>query len=185
MCICSFLTSTQHTASRVRFRVRTPSSACAHCSSITLITAAACAGSSSTTAGSSRAPPGAAARHATASACGRSAGWPRNVASSAPCRVLYVRTMRRKRTSPQRQPMSSAEFGWQSLLHTDAPSACKLQAALFTTYDRADERLLAEHLLPLLLKLGYEPESEGKERQYFLVALYERLKKLHDRLVVV
>ena len=35
--------------------------------------------------------------------------------------------------------MNSAEFGWQSLLHTDAPSACSLKDALFTTYDRADE----------------------------------------------
>jgi hypothetical protein len=81
--------------------------------------------------------------------------------------------------------MSSAEFGWESLLHTDAPSAYSLKAALFTTYDRADERLLAEHLLPLLLKVGHEPESEGAERQYFLIELDERLKKLHDRLVVV
>ncbi|MHB1422255.1 MAG: tyrosyl-DNA phosphodiesterase 1 [Gemmataceae bacterium] len=81
--------------------------------------------------------------------------------------------------------MSSAEFGWESLLHTDAPQECKLQAALFNTYDRADEIFLAEHLLPLLLKLGHESESEGAERQYFLIELDERLKKLHDRLVVV
>jgi hypothetical protein len=81
--------------------------------------------------------------------------------------------------------MSSAEFGWQSLLHTDAPSACSLQAALFTTYDRADDRLLAEHLLPLLLKLSREPDGEGAERQYFLLELDRRLKQLHDRLVVV
>ena len=50
--------------------------------------------------------------------------------------------------------MSNVEFGWQSLLHTDTPPACSLQAALFTTYDRADERLLAEHLLPLLLRIN-------------------------------
>jgi hypothetical protein len=81
--------------------------------------------------------------------------------------------------------MSSAEFGWDSLLHTDAPLGCSLKAALFTTYDRADERLLAEHLLPLLLKLGHEPDGEGAERQYFLVELSQRLERLHDRLVVV
>jgi Tyrosyl-DNA phosphodiesterase len=81
--------------------------------------------------------------------------------------------------------MTSAEFGWQALLHTDAPSACKLKAALFTTYDRADERLLVEHLLPLFLKLGHEPDGEGAERQYFLLELDRRLKQLHDHLVVV
>ena len=81
--------------------------------------------------------------------------------------------------------MSNAEFGWQSLLHTDAPPACPLQAALFTTYDRADERLLAEHLLPRLLRLSREPDGEGAERQYFLLELDRRLKQLHDRLVVV
>ena len=81
--------------------------------------------------------------------------------------------------------MSSAEFGWESLLHTNAPSTCSLKAALFTTYDRADERFLVEHLLALLLKLNREPEGEGKERQYFLLELDRRLKQLHDRLVVV
>jgi hypothetical protein len=82
-------------------------------------------------------------------------------------------------------PMSSAEFGWQSLLNTDAAPACALKAGLFTTYDRADERLLAEHLLPLLLKLSREPDGEGVERQYFLLDLDRRLKQLHDHLVVV
>lgn len=81
--------------------------------------------------------------------------------------------------------MSSAEFSWQSLLHTDAPSMSSLKGALFTTYDRADERLIAEDLLPLLLKLGREPESEGAERQYFLLELDQRLKHLHDHLIVV
>ena len=50
--------------------------------------------------------------------------------------------------------MSSVGFGWESLLRTDAPSGCALKAGLFTTYDRADERLLVEHLFPLLLKLN-------------------------------
>lgn len=81
--------------------------------------------------------------------------------------------------------MSNAEFGWESLLDTSAPPECSLKAALFTTYDRADERLLVEHLLPLLLKLGREPDGEGTERQYFLLELDRRLKQLHDQLVVV
>jgi hypothetical protein len=81
--------------------------------------------------------------------------------------------------------MTDSEFAWQSLLHTDAPPACPLKAALFTTYDRADECLLAEHLLPLLLKLSREPDGEGTERQYFLLELDQRLKHLHDRLIVV
>lgn len=81
--------------------------------------------------------------------------------------------------------MTNPEIGWESLLRSDAPSGCILKAALFTTYDRPDERLLAEHLLPLLLKLNREPESEGVERQYFLLELDERLKELHDRLVVI
>jgi len=81
--------------------------------------------------------------------------------------------------------MSSDAFKWESLLHTDAPQGCSLKAALFTTYDRADERLLVEHLLPLLLKLSREPDGEGAERQYFLLELDGHLKRLHDHLVVV
>jgi len=80
--------------------------------------------------------------------------------------------------------MSSSEFCWESLLCTEAAGR-SLKAALFTTYDRADERLLAEHLLPLLLNLSHEPEGEGPERQYFLVELHERLKQLHDKVVIV
>ncbi|MBL0156822.1 MAG: hypothetical protein IPP47_06920 [Bryobacterales bacterium] len=60
----------------------------------------------------------------------------------------------------------------------------QLKAALFTTYDRADERLLAEHLLPLLLRVRAEAESEI-ERQHFIVELDRRLKQLHDKIVVV
>lgn len=81
--------------------------------------------------------------------------------------------------------MSSTTFGWESLLRTDAPSGCSLKAALFTTYDRPDERLVVEHLLPLLLKLNREPNGEGAERPYFLLELDRRLKQLHDHLVVV
>lgn len=80
---------------------------------------------------------------------------------------------------------SSGNWGWESLLHSDAPAGCALLAALFTTYDRADERLLAENLLPMLLKLDHEPAGEGAERSYFLTELDHHLKILHDRIVVV
>lgn len=76
-------------------------------------------------------------------------------------------------------------IGWEPLLKTDAPVECTLVRALFTTYDRADERLLVEHALPLFLKLGHEPDGEGAERQYFLIELDRRLRQLHDRIVVV
>lgn len=82
--------------------------------------------------------------------------------------------------------MSSGEsLGWESLLQSGAPEGCTLQAALFTTYDRADERLLVENLLPVLLKLNHEPDGEGVERSCFLLELDDRLKKLHGRIVVV
>ncbi len=81
--------------------------------------------------------------------------------------------------------MSSELFQWESLLQTDAPQGCSLKAGLFTTYDRADERLLVEHLLPLLLNLSREPDGEGSERRYFLLEFDSHLKRLHDRLVVV
>lgn len=81
--------------------------------------------------------------------------------------------------------MSDLAFAWESLLHTDAPPTSALKAALFTTYDRADERLLVEHLLPLLLKLTREPDGEASERQFFLLELDGRLKQLHDKIVVI
>lgn len=81
--------------------------------------------------------------------------------------------------------MSNTEFAWELLLHTDAPAGCVLKAALFTTYDRPDERLLVEHLLPLLLKLSREPDGAGVERQFFLLELDRRLKQLHDKIVVI
>jgi hypothetical protein len=74
---------------------------------------------------------------------------------------------------------------WESLLETDAPPDCTLVRALFTSYDRADERLLVEHALPLFLKLGHEPGGEGAERQYFLIELDRRLRQMHDRIVVI
>jgi hypothetical protein len=76
-------------------------------------------------------------------------------------------------------------IGWEPLLKTDAPPECTLVRALFTTYDRADERLLVEHALPLFLKLGHEPGGEGAERQYFLIELDRQLRQMHDRIVVV
>lgn len=81
--------------------------------------------------------------------------------------------------------MSSGEITWESLLHTDAPPGCSLKRALFTTYDKAEESVLVEHLLPVLLRLSREPDGEGTERTYFLLELDQRLKQLHDRLVVV
>jgi hypothetical protein len=68
---------------------------------------------------------------------------------------------------------------------TDARPGAALKAALFTTYDRADETFVVEHVLPLLLKLSREPDGEGAERQYFLLDLDRRLQQLHDRLVIV
>ncbi len=76
-------------------------------------------------------------------------------------------------------------IGWEPLLMTDAPPECTLVRALFTTYDRADERLLVEHALPLFLKLDHEPGGEGAERQYFLIELDRRLRQMHDRIVVI
>jgi len=77
------------------------------------------------------------------------------------------------------------DIGWESLLKTDAPVSCALVRALFTTYDRPDERLLVEHALPLFLKLGHEAGGEGAERQYFLIELDRRLRQMHDRIVVI
>src|SRR5207253_6329733 len=45
--------------------------------------------------------------------------------------------------------------------------------------------LLVEHLLPVLLNLGRDAEGEAAEHQIFLIELHERLKQLHDRLVIV
>lgn len=81
--------------------------------------------------------------------------------------------------------MNSTELGWGSLMHSDAPSGCRLKRALFTTYDRPDERLFAEHLLPLFMKLGCESSAEGSERSRFVMELDDRLKQLHERVVVV
>ncbi|MGB8293842.1 MAG: hypothetical protein WCG85_00285 [Polyangia bacterium] len=105
--------------------------------------------------------------------------------SCAGCPLLFSTTKPTKMRC-WRMRMSSVVLGWESLVHTDAPPECPLKAALFTTYERPDERLLVEHLLPRFLKLSHEPDGdEGLERQYFLLELDRRLKQLHDKLVVV
>src|SRR5579863_7808569 len=149
--------------------------------------AAAYAGSSSAMAGSSRARRSVPVPHAIVFGCGHFADWPPNAGCCAPCRLLFVEIPRRNRMrlSTTRKSMGNVTFSWESLLGTDAPKGCSLKAALFTTYDRAEERFLAEHLLPFLLRLCREPGGEGAERQYFLLELDRRLKQLHDRLVVV
>jgi len=81
--------------------------------------------------------------------------------------------------------MGHGTISWESLLETQAPAECFLKAALFTTYDRADERFVVEHLLPLFLKLGHEHDGESAERQYFLLELDRRLQEIHDRIVIV
>lgn len=81
--------------------------------------------------------------------------------------------------------MSNADFGWESMLRTDAPDGCRLKAALFTTYDRADERLLAEHLLPVLLKLERAADADGPNQNYFLLELESRLQQMLGRIMVV
>jgi hypothetical protein len=81
--------------------------------------------------------------------------------------------------------MTGEAFGWESLLLTSAPSTCALRRALLTSYDRPDARFLVEHLLPVLLRLNREPESDGIERQYFFAELTHRLEALHGQLTVV
>ena len=81
--------------------------------------------------------------------------------------------------------MSESAFEWKSLLEITPPEGCSLRAALLTTYDQPDERLLVEHLFPSILALNREADSEGVDRQYFLLELDQRLKQLHDRVVVV
>ena len=67
--------------------------------------------------------------------------------------------------------MSHEEVSWESLLCTNSPRGAPLKAALLTTYDRAEERLLVEHFLPVLLKLDRRPGGDGSENKYFLLEL--------------
>ncbi|MDD4977889.1 MAG: hypothetical protein PHI29_04590 [Gallionella sp.] len=79
---------------------------------------------------------------------------------------------------------TNQSLGWASLLDSKAPEGAVLLGALFTTYDRTDERLLVEDVLPSLLGLKHGP-FDLVERSFFLLELDERLKQLHDRIVVV
>lgn len=89
------------------------------------------------------------------------------------------------RTWMMKAMSSGKTLSWEPLLNSVAPVGCGLEAALFTTYDHADERLLVENLLPELLQLNHEAGGETAERKYFLLELNDRLKQLHDRIVVV
>ena len=81
---------------------------------------------------------------------------------------MHYMAMTRPRRWMRKPTMSSTEFGWESLLDSDAPSACVISSrACSRDFDRADAHLLAEHLLPALFKLNRESDSEGKEREYF------------------
>lgn len=77
--------------------------------------------------------------------------------------------------------MTNDSFGWDSLLRPLAPSHFTLASGLFTTYDQADERFLAEEFLPSLLRMDRDPS----EFQYFTVDLERRLRQLRDQLVIV
>ena len=79
---------------------------------------------------------------------------------------------------------TNGSLGWASMLDSKAPEGAALLGALFTTYDRADERLLVEDVLPSLLGLKHGP-FDLTDRSFFLLELDERLKKLHDRIVVI
>lgn len=81
--------------------------------------------------------------------------------------------------------MTEEGIKWESLLAVDAPATFKLKGALLTSYDRPDARFLVEHLLPLLLRLDLDSNSEGIERQYFFGELIGRLEALHGQIVVV
>lgn len=81
---------------------------------------------------------------------------------------------------------SDTGFGWQSLIKSVAPRGCALAAALLTTYDRAEARLLAETLLPDWMGLSHvSGGSDPLEQTCFTLELDARLKKLHNRIVVV
>ena len=80
---------------------------------------------------------------------------------------------------------SANEFGWTTLIKSEAPDGCALAAGLLTTYDHAEARLLAETLLPEWLKLSHLPGDDATEQTSFALELDARLKQLHNRIVVV
>ena len=82
--------------------------------------------------------------------------------------------------------LNETGFGWQTLIKSVAPQGCALAAALLTTYDRAEARLLAETLLPEWLALSHMPgNADALEQASFSLELDARLKNLHNRIVVV
>lgn len=90
-----------------------------------------------------------------------------------------------RRDAEEARDEDSSCIGWESLLRTDAPTGCRLKAALVTTYDQPDERFLAEEFLPTLLRLSHDPAGEGREHTAFLIELDRRLKELQGRLVLI
>lgn len=77
------------------------------------------------------------------------------------------------------------KFNWTSLLDSAAPEGARLKSALLTTYDRADENLLVEHLLPQMLRLDRRPCTEERGQQYFLLELDRELKRLRDKFIII
>jgi hypothetical protein len=81
---------------------------------------------------------------------------------------------------------NDTDCGWQTLIKSVAPQGCALAAALLTTYDRAEARLLAETLLPEWLALSHIPgDADALEQTSFSLELDARLKNLHNRIVVI
>ena len=77
------------------------------------------------------------------------------------------------------------EVEWTSLLDSTAPSGCRLQAALFTSYQRPEERFLVEHLLPALFGLTHDARGEGRERERFFMELTRALETVRGHLGVI
>lgn len=80
---------------------------------------------------------------------------------------------------------SANDFGWVTLIKSVAPDGCALAAGLLTTYDRPEARLLAETLLHDWFKLSHLPGDDATEQTNFALELDDRLKQLHNRIVVV
>lgn len=81
--------------------------------------------------------------------------------------------------------MTERLIEWERLLETDAPPGARLCRALLTTYDRADTRLLTEHVLPVFLRVSRSSTSEGRERQHFLMEMDKALKDRDQDIVIV
>ena len=81
--------------------------------------------------------------------------------------------------------MTERSIDWERLIETDAPPGARLCRALLTTYDRADTRLLTEHVLPVFLRVSRSSTSEGRERQHFLMEMDKALKDRDQKIVIV